>query len=856
MSASPGYRSPPPSQVGASSKNKPTASTWTPVANKIQGCKRAATVEVTAKEHHHGLADEAFGEILASMPVELFFALFMTPASGLTKMVAVKKNVWDSIPTGAKIGETSMYPKIRDAINNSGFLRDKFRMAVVSSKLPDSSIKVRSDLFMYEYKSNDIHAMETDKEKSEGANDSEQYEPSDDEKLEEELREALAEILIWDSIESSLEVKREDLGDWCHIDLSAQRREHEPPEKNDQKSKETQGQILHYFTIQSSHQHRSFIIGFAIFGDHIRFYRYDRAGLIVSEPVFYKKRPEIFAEFLWRYSHLSREERGYDTSVEPASAAESELLTQAVRQCEKDALSGHVRWIPNIASTLDKTYRSYKAYVYDEATGRIGRYVIRRPIAMAESPFGRATRGYIALDLESDEKELVFLKDTWRVSEDDFEKEGEIYQFLDDHDVANVATPMLAGDVLSRSGSDDEQAEGHRLQVTVTQEWANMRPRPSWRYMCWTLRRLTHYRLVLPLYCTLDCIENAKELVKVIRDVTQALVDVYSIGTLKRLHRDVTADNILFDAQGAVIQGLLADWDHSRTMAARIDSPLYRTGSWYALSIALLRDTKKLPGLEDDLESIYWVLLYVSVHSFAHTGRAPLGIFNDGYLRLVRVTDEAEDDSQGAKKLDFLYRPRDLVFTCPALQQLFVDLRSIWIAHYRPRKTPRPAKYPENIAAKMLNYLDNALAKGPNEWTNAERTDDKYKAKRAIMQARALIRDQTQKMCAHRDMIEKKTQKAKDTSDLVNQDKNVKTTSTKLHQRRMKKQANVQGNAEAANVRRSKRTTSDSVEEADNEERPRKKTRRGEAGDIVTETKGQGDGVRRSSRLRNRKRDD
>ena len=41
----------------------------------------------------------------------------------------------------------------------------------------------------------------------------------------------------------------------------------------------------------------------------------DRSGAVVSERFDYTKSPVWLAEFIWRFSHLSDEERGWDVTA-------------------------------------------------------------------------------------------------------------------------------------------------------------------------------------------------------------------------------------------------------------------------------------------------------------------------------------------------------------------------------------------------------------------------------------------------------------------------------------------------------------------------------------------------------------
>ncbi|KIP02472.1 hypothetical protein PHLGIDRAFT_79080, partial [Phlebiopsis gigantea 11061_1 CR5-6] len=85
------------------------------------------------------------------------------------------------------------------------------------------------------------------------------------------------------------------------------------------------------------------------------------------------------------------------------------------------------------------------------------------------------------------------------------------------------------------------------------------------------------------------------------------------------LHRDLSIGNIMIDRSG---RGVLNDWDHAGSVEepargvvslrqhAERSSSDNRQGTWRFMSIPLLSKPEKLHDIADDLESVYWVLLY------------------------------------------------------------------------------------------------------------------------------------------------------------------------------------------------------------------------------------------------------
>ncbi|KAI0077404.1 hypothetical protein K474DRAFT_1595971, partial [Panus rudis PR-1116 ss-1] len=346
-------------------------------------------------------------------------------------------------------------------------------------------------------------------------------------------------------------------------------------------------QLSTYLCAQFSRQHRMFTFSICIFGRYARFLRIDRSGIVVSEAFNYITNPRILADFLWRYNHLSVSKRGFDPYAQPARLSERRLLSRAITEYIYLTESGQARRLPQMCKSLSSDYPAYRIRVVDEYSGELQHYIVRRPFTGSRSLFGRATRGYVALRVYDDSEEvttsalpkrLVFLKDSWRIVEDEMEREVDIYEDLKSNHVPFIPSVLGAGDAR---------------------------------------RTYVHHRVVQELAFPLSTVTNAKELVQVIRDALQ------STSRMRRVHRDVSDRNVMI-SEGRegdhTVHGVLNDWDMSCILDEDESTTETRAGTWYFMSANLLYNPKRKNCFYDDLESILWVFLYVAVHHFKYTG--------------------------------------------------------------------------------------------------------------------------------------------------------------------------------------------------------------------------------------------
>ncbi|KAG6376717.1 hypothetical protein JVT61DRAFT_1735 [Boletus reticuloceps] len=196
------------------------------------------------------------------------------------------------------------------------------------------------------------------------------------------------------------------------------------------------------------------------------------------------------------------------------------------------------------------------------------RVIAPAPIAPHYSPPGRATRGFVAY--YPARKKKVFLKDTWRVDVVGIEQEGDIYKLLPEKQVRNVPQCIAA------------RLKSHR-----------------------------HYRLVLDdVGVKLMEFRSSRELVQAVSDALDAHEDAVKKSLV--LHWDISPGNIII-VNG---RGMLIDWDLCKLISSKEDGGPQRstcTGTWQFMSGALVYFMDAQHTIEDDLESIFYVLLWVAI---------------------------------------------------------------------------------------------------------------------------------------------------------------------------------------------------------------------------------------------------
>ncbi|EJF59442.1 hypothetical protein DICSQDRAFT_172040 [Dichomitus squalens LYAD-421 SS1] len=259
------------------------------------------------------------------------------------------------------------------------------------------------------------------------------------------------------------------------------------------------GQLMSHAERVFTYQHRTALFMIFVNGPEFRVIRWDRSGCIVTEALNYVETLEHtkrLLHFLYAFSKMTPEQQGVDTTAVPLSKdscgwKRMDALSFAHRHDVKE-LERKITAIPSdflgpaddpgksplfehgllhddpaatcnyqtdhpprprcseirpvfeyvrtlFQQSVPKGWPRYKVTV----DGRV--YLIGKSITPSSGLFGRGTRGYIALEWET--QRFVFLKDTWRPHYVDLEHEGDMLQKLNTAKVSCVPTLVCHGAV-------------------------------------------------------------------------------------------------------------------------------------------------------------------------------------------------------------------------------------------------------------------------------------------------------------------------------------------------------------------------------------------------------------------------
>ncbi|KAA1475201.1 hypothetical protein DENSPDRAFT_805374 [Dentipellis sp. KUC8613] len=484
-------------------------------------------------------------------------------------------------------------------------------------------------------------------------------------------------------------------------------------------SKDVRGQITSYAAAMLDLQFRTFVFSVLIMGEHARLIRWDRSGAIVTRSFDYCEDPEPLAQFLWRFNFLSPAQRGHDESVEVVGDKEDSMeLFQA-----QLALKKHVAWAG--AEKLDlfrlrmtplnsdttplpvkpsvppaESYHSFKSMCKPSRLDGWDYYVIA-PTMSERGPFGRATRSLYVYD--RDAEVVRHLKDTNRIISHKHTVEHKIIKELGDKKVPHITTMHAAWDVAPKG----------ECYNTLTPTFYNDKEFETWfappkENHQKGRRTYRSYRLITnELGTVVWKFKDWKEVVQTVVDVLEALDGAERAGWR---HRDVSVGNMMI-LNG---RGLLIDWDASQKpedMNCENEARLPDlTGTWQFMSTSRLLDVNARHDAVDDIESVFWVLLWLTLNYSRHP-LSPRKLRN--YLQQVFDSYVLDDDgfATGGGPKQALLRSDELSdyfhFSPqpPCLGEVLSHLHhQVGLRYYPPKKPYVASKSPEVRRLQQKHY--------------------------------------------------------------------------------------------------------------------------------------------------------
>jgi hypothetical protein len=273
----------------------------------------------------------------------------------------------------------------------------------------------------------------------------------------------------------------------------------------------TRGQMMIYATEAFAHQPSLHLFQILVCGKHARFLFFDHSGVIVSDAFNYtsEEGSRLMARFIWTYNHMSSPARGWDNSVQPATAEEKTAFKSAMDEFLKNMndFEHPQRLIPHAEDTINPSYPILRVTVENELFDDSGELtglgdgvevIVQRPFFRHFSAIGRATRGYIAYHLK--ERRLMFLKDTWRLVHHMLTPERLICTKLKSAGNRYVPEVLCGGDVRANGEHDATQCES----------WLQFQTLPVGHG---ELRQFKHYRMLQELLYPVWSAKNSRETV-------------------------------------------------------------------------------------------------------------------------------------------------------------------------------------------------------------------------------------------------------------------------------------------------------------------------------------------------------
>ncbi|PBK74117.1 hypothetical protein ARMSODRAFT_1081098 [Armillaria solidipes] len=318
------------------------------------------------------------------------------------------------------------------------------------------------------------------------------------------------------------------------------------------------GQASFFAAQMCANQFRDFAFSISLTDETARLLRWDRSGVIFSEAIHYRENPEPLCRFLWRFGNANSLQRGADMSVH-------KRITEAEEALFRDTVKAHVKLQlgltdeKEVNKEMEKHYEpgqvcmvevvihqdsedrplasssEYRTQGQKQAQAAARKFLVSRPVVSPRSLASRSTRGYWAVDMQTEI--IVFLKDCWRVDVDAVDMEGLTLQKLRESGVeVGVPTVVCHGDVYVEG-----EVSSTLTSKYSTNEW-NKASKLS------HINGRIHYRIVTAEvgYALQETFAGTRELIKGCQEVFYVLF--YASTKANLIHRDISSTNIILVA--------------------------------------------------------------------------------------------------------------------------------------------------------------------------------------------------------------------------------------------------------------------------------------------------------------------
>lgn len=429
-----------------------------------------------------------------------------------------------------------------------------------------------------------------------------------------------------------------------------------------------------------------FVLG--IYGSKARIYRYDHASAIASTVFDYRKDPGFMRRFLWNFVNPKSglETLGQDDLSSKPTKRDMEWAQRVSKENWTTADEHHNRWIA--VPPVSKKEKGQQ-------------YLLLRIRSINPRMFSRNTIVREALRRGDTSGKRYIIKESWRQVIRPLEMV--FYQRIKEY--CDRTNTQMFGVAYLVSGTDLGARE-HQLKVrnhfhqTVSSKHRNSeRPEQGER---------SHIRLVLrTVGRPLGTFRYSRQLVLALRDAILGHQLAYKAGVL---HRDVSAGNVMI-VEGQPFSGFIDDFDYSSLIDSSADggSPLTdeeleslgsreaelreRTGTFAFLSEALLNISAKsvIHAVHHDLESFYWLLIWVVLRHTQHTHNAGETAFFEVF---------PGDNEALAKNAKHSFRTREEPLAVKDNRPFSHLLSRLWLLVFKTVKSPL------NPLPTLLTYHD------------------------------------------------------------------------------------------------------------------------------------------------------